>query len=195
HFCRCRETRTQADMLEIGVNASGLQHLILDLNATDEQARKALNSTMRRMAAWVKTRSLRGLSDKLKIQQKILRTRVRTFRFQGGLSDAAHYGAMKVWYGLNGVPWSKLKPRATSNGVYAAGGRHDAHAFIANLYGRPQVLKREGGARVPLVVVKEDIHDASVTYIEDFIIVGFEFENQFMKTFERELKWRTSTPR
>ena len=181
-------------MLDIGVNTDGMTQMIRNLGATEQQATKALNSTMTKMASWVRTRSVRGLSEKLKIQQKILRARTRTFRFRGGLGSTLGTGEMKVWYGLNPVPWSKMKPRASKvGGVYVSNGKHDPHAFIAKLYGKDQVLRREGKARAPLVIVKEDVHDTALIYIEDFVLAGIEFENQFLKTFERELKWRTST--
>ena len=183
-------------MLTIAVDSGGLSRAILDLKATDPQARKALNSTMNKMAAWVRTRSVRGLSDTVKIQQKILRARVRTYRMQGSIGQAQVDGSMKVWFGLNAVPWAKLNPRATrKGGVSAAGGRHDSEAFIAHYGGRPQVLKLIGKERVPLMVMKAEIAQESENYIEHFVLASAEFDNQFLKTFERELKWRTSTRR
>jgi hypothetical protein len=181
----------------IEVDTDTMRRMIFDLKATEQQADKAMFSTMSKMAAWVRTRSVRGLSDKLKIQQKILRGRTRTFRWHGGGSSSVlRNGDMKVWYGLNPVPWSRLSPRASKKGgVAAVGNRHDPEAFIANYGGHPEVLKRKGKARNPLEVIKADIHDPSVTYIEDFVLAGAEFENQFMKIFERELKWRTATRR
>lgn len=183
-------------MLTIAVDVAGLNQAILNLRATDPQARKALHSTMVKMAAWVRTRAVRGVSDKVKIQQKILRQRVRTYRMQGRLSHATSDGSMKVWFGLNAVPWAKLNPRATrQGGVSAAGGRHDSEAFIAHYGGRPQVLKRIGKARTPLLVVKAEIATEANDYIERFVIASAEFESHFLTVFERELKWRTQTQR
>lgn len=181
-------------MLSISVNGHELETLIFELRATREQAQKALYSTMVKMAAWVRTRSVRGLSEKVKIQQKILRQRVKTFRMGGPLSHATTDRSVKVWYGLNAVPWARLNPRATrKEGVTASGGRHDPEAFIANYSGHPQVLKRTGSARLPLEVVKADIEPEAINYIEQFVLASAGFESQFLKVFERELRWRTST--
>lgn len=183
-------------MLTLGLDASALQQTVINLQATEDQARKALNSTMSKMAAWVRTRSVRGLSDTLKIPQNVLRKRLRTFRMQGRLSHALSDGSMKVWFGLNPVPWSSLKPRATrSGGVTAIGGRHDAEAFIAKYGKHEQVLKRIGKARNPLQVVRADIADPSFSYIERSVIESAAFYAQFMVVFERELRWRTQTQR
>lgn len=181
-------------MLSVSVNGQELETLIFELRATREQAQKSLYSTMVKMAAWVRTRSLRGISEKVQIQQKILRQRVKTFRMGGPLSHATTDRSVKVWYGLNAVPWARLNPRATKKGgVTASGNRHDAEAFIAMSHGRKQVFKRMGRDRLPLEVVKADIEPEAMKYIELFVLASAEFESQFLKVFERELRWRTST--
>jgi hypothetical protein len=181
-------------VLSLAVDGHEISVLIAELRATRPQAQKALYSTMVKMAAWIRTRSVRGVSERVKIQQKILRQRVRTFRLGGPLSHATNDRSVKVWYGLNAVPWAKLSPRATrKGGVTAYGGRHDKEAFIALYSGHPQVLKRVGKDRLPLEVVKADIEPEAMKYIEEFVLASAEFESQFLKIFERELRWRTST--
>lgn len=186
-------------MLTASVDVESLNRAIVSCQATEAQARKALNSTMVKMAAWVRTRTLRGLSAKLKIQQQILRRRVRTFRMGGALSHAQGDGSVKVWFGLNPIPWGDLKPRPMGNaGVIAAGGRRDEHAFILDQStkgGRNvrRVMKREGKGRLPLIELKALIGDEATEYLNHYITASAEFGDQFMRTFERELKWRTST--
>jgi len=165
-----------------------LQAIAIEFGASEKQIQAALRSTFGKMAKWLLTLSVRGLSGHLKIQQKILRTRLRTYRMQGGLSGG---GEAKVWYGLKDVPLSRLSPRETSKGVRAAGGRFVEGAFIAKLFGRLQVLKRAGKTRLPLVVQYAKIYDASVTYIEDELLGSLAFDAQFFKILEHELKWRT----
>lgn len=172
------------------VSAPGLAQLVQDFQATEAQAEAAFRSTLNRMAQWLRTRSVRDLSGKLKLQQKILRRRLKTFRLQGGRS-ARNVGEVKVWYGLNDIPLSWLKPREASGGVRAQGGRFVEGAFIAKLHGKPQVLKRVGKARVPLEVQYAAIANDAQEYIEDFVLADAEFENRFMETFTRELRWRT----
>src|SRR5690606_2632115 len=122
---------------------------------------------------------------KLKIQQSVIRARVRTYRMQGGVGgDGA--GA-KVWYGLRPIPFSRLRPRETPSGVVTAGGLRADGAFIANLRGRKQVLRRRGAARVPLEVVMADVSDAANIYIEDELVGTAESDRQFFKLLEHEL--------
>jgi hypothetical protein len=181
-------------VINLAVDGHELNVLIAELRATRPQAQKALYSTMVKMAAWIRTRSIRGVSERVKIQQKILRQRVRTFRMGGPLSNATTDKSVKVWYGLNDVPWAKLNPKASrAGGVTAYGNRHDKEAFIANYGGHPQVLKRYGKDRLPLQVVKAPIEPQAMKYIEEFVLASAEFESQFLKIFERELRWRTST--
>lgn len=180
-------------MLTLDLRAEDIKRAIVSLGATEEQARKALNSTLGKMASWVRTRSLRAISSETKIQQKVLRSRLKTFRMQAALSHITSDGSAKVWFGLNPVPWARLSPKGSrKGGVTAAGGRHDPHAFIATLHGRPQVLRRVGKGRVPLEVVTADIESDANKFIEKFVLASAEFEKQFFLTFERELRWRTS---
>lgn len=182
-------------MLSLDINDNHeIQRLIVELRATEDHTRKALYSTFSRMGKWVRTQAVRGLSDKVNIQQKILRQRVLQFRMGGSLSHALTDRSVKVWFGLNPIPWSSLNARATKRGgVTAAGGRHDPHAFIAKYGNKKQVLKRVGKSREPLQVIKSDIAADGLKYIEHELLASIEFEAQFMKFFERELRWRTST--
>ena len=175
--------------LGIEFDVEGLQAMVDAYGATEAQFTAAMRSTYGRMARWLRTQSVRGLSSQLRIPQKILRRRLRTYRLQGGVGSRGE-GA-KVWYGLRPIPFSALSPRETSKGVRTAGGRFEEGAFIAKLFGRLQVLKRVGKARVPLRAVYADIVDESTIYIEDNLVGTAEFDAQFFKILERELKWRT----
>jgi len=175
--------------LRIDIEGQGIVALAHAFGATEKQVQAALRSTYGKMGRWLRTQSVRGLSAKLKIPQKILRQRVRTYRMQGGV--AGDGAGAKVWYGIRDISFARLKPRETSGGVKAMGGRFEKGAFIAKLYGRDQVLKRVGRERVPLRVVYADIEDESITYIEDVLIGTEKFDSQFFKFLEHELKWRT----
>lgn len=175
--------------LEIDFDVDGIKSIISQFQASEKQVTAALRTTYNRMGRWVRTRAMRGLSSELKIQQAILRSRVRSFRFQGGISKKGE-GA-KVWFGLRPIPLSRLNARKARGGVRAAGGRYVEGAFIANYHGRRQVLKREGRARFPVNVVYAEIAEKSQLYIEDELLGVGPFESQFLKFFEHELKWRT----
>lgn len=175
--------------IDISINASRIQALVDMLEASEGQAVAAFKSTMGKMARWVRTQSVRGLSKKLKLQQNILRKRLRTYRFLGA-STSMRMGEMKVWYGLNDIPLARLNPVQTGDGVRAMGGRFVKSAFILDRNGRKEVVKRASNARLPIEVQYAKISNEATTYIEDFVLVSQEFERRFFEIFEHELRWR-----
>lgn len=175
--------------LSIEINGRDIESLADTYGATEKQVEAALRSTYNRMGRWLRTRAVRGLSSKLRIQQKLLRSRVRSFRIQegvGSLGDGA-----KVWFGLRPIPLISLNAVQSRRGVRAAGGRYVEGAFIANYRGKRHVLKREGKGRLPIRIVHADIADASNVYIEDELIGTDSFDAEFFRFLEHELKWRT----
>lgn len=176
--------------LSVNIDGETLRALSNMFGATEHQVEAAMRSTYAKMGRWLRTRAMRGLSSKLKIQQKILRSRVKTFRLQGGIT-AGGEGA-KVWFGLRPISLMRLNARKSGKGVRAAGGRYVEGAFIATMRGRKQVMRRvDGAARLPIEVVNADIAEPSTVYIEDELVGTTEFDSQFFRYLEHELKWRT----
>jgi hypothetical protein len=175
--------------LEIDIDGRGITALADMFGATQAQIDAAMRSTYGKMARWLRTQSVRGLSSRLKIQQKILRSRIKTFRMQHGIGGGDVQA--KVWYGIKDIAYARLNPKESGTGVRAQGGRFEAGAFIAKLHGRQQVLKRVGAKRVPLKVVYAEISDEAITYIEDVLVGTAMFDAQFYRLLEHELKWRT----
>jgi Prophage minor tail protein Z (GPZ). len=174
--------------LLVEVDARQVGALADELGATEAQLEAALKSAYGRMARWLRTRAVRGLSAHLGVQQKILRGRIRTFRLQGGVSTGGD-GA-KVWFGLQPISLMRLGARQTAQGV-RAGGRMYPGAFIATVNGRRGVYRRVGKERVPLEAVTLDISDKALTYVEDELIGTAEFDAQLQKFIEHEIRWRT----
>lgn len=174
-------------LVNLDISALGLDRLVVELDATLDQAEKALNSTLVKMASWLRTRSVRGLSKELAIQQKVIRRRLKSFRLKKGTDGSS----ITVWYGLDPVAMIYLGARQTKKGVTAGKHRRDS-AFIAKgANGGRQVFKRQGKARLPIDKQVLDVNDKAETFLEDKLIGAAEFEAQFFRTFERELKWRT----
>lgn len=172
-------------------NGEEFQNLADKLGATDDQIDKALGSTLNRMSKWMLTQSVRGLSSTLRIQQKILRRRLKTFRMQGtsGRRQA------KVWYGLNDIDFADLNPRKRPGGVSTDGGYYMPDAFIgrSKRSGRVKVFKRRTDKPHPLEVVAAEVSEPAMEHIEFRIVNGAEFDAKFFEIFTRELKWRTSS--
>ncbi len=176
-------------MINFEIDSAGINRIALDIAATEDQTRKALRSTLNKMAAWLRVRSVKGMSKALEIQQRVIRRRLKAVKFQ----DTADGGVAKVWYGLNPVAMIYLGAKKAPGGVAASGGRFVAGAFIAKGRGKgsPQVFKRVGKDRLPLHREEAAIQKQSSSYLEGGVVKSAEFEAQFWKTFEHELKWRT----
>lgn len=178
-------------LIDLHINAEGLQRLALELSATEAQVNKALNSTLIKMANWLRSKSIKGLSQHLAVPQKVVRTRLKSFKIQ----RKANGSEITVWYGLDPISLIHLRAKQSSDGVRAYGGRFVKSAFIANgKNGKPPAFKRAGKERLPLVKQVVDVADKANPYIEDQLVGSAEFEAQFMKLFEHELQWRTRTP-
>lgn len=178
-------------MISVEIDARDLDRLVVELSATRAQAQRALNSTLRKMAAWVKTRSVRGLSQALQIQQKVIRRRLRSIKARKTADGGAE---VKVWYGLDPIALIHLGAKQNRKGVRAAGGRFVKSAFLARTKsGKQQVFKRAGKARLPLVKQSADIQRQAERFLDDGLLNSAAFEQQFFKTFGHELKWQTRT--
>jgi hypothetical protein len=176
-------------ILDLEIDQDGLEQAAAAMAATAPQVEKALARTLRKMALWLRARSVRGLSSELKIQQKIVRRRLKTFK----LTRKGENQAVTVWYGLDPIAYIYLgTPKKTPTGVRV--GNYDIPGgFVARgANGNMQVFKRVGSARLPLAKQSLDIQDDAQTYIEDRLLGAAEFESQFFTIFDRELRW-TST--
>lgn len=175
-------------MINLDFDDKQLRQITSDLAATEDQLTKALRTTLAKMARWLRTQSARGLSKELNIQQKIIRRRLKSFNVQ----NTGHGFNVKIWFGLDPISFIYLKPRQNRTGVKARG-REVKGGFIAPIGGgKRQVFKRVGKDRLPIEKQTITVKDEAESYIENEMITARKFEQQFYKTFERELKWRSS---
>jgi hypothetical protein len=179
-------------LVNLDIDASGVEQIIIDLAATLPQAEKALGGALRKMAMWLRAQSVKGLSKELKVQQRILRRRLKLFR----VSQRAGSKQITVFYGLDPIAYIYLgTPRKTASGV-SVGGFNIPHAFIARgPNGSLQVFKRDGKSRLPIRKQSLDVEKPAESYIEHKLLSSVLFNEQFFKFFEHELQWRTKTQR
>lgn len=174
-------------MISLQIDTSGMQRAAAQLDASTAQINAAMRSTLGKMARWSRTQSLRQLSSRLAIQQKLLRPRLKA----GKVKRSARGAQVALWYGLNPVALIHLGARQTRQGVRARGGRQVDGAFIAQARnGKRQVFKRKGRARLPIAVQAAAIEEKASNYIEKDLADSRAFEQRFLKTFEHELQWR-----
>lgn len=180
--------------IDLEVDINQLQQIVNDLSANEAQIRKALNSTLSKMADWLKSKSVKGLAAELQIQQNIIRRRIKRFNIVRNSAGSE----IRVFYGLNPISLIYLNPQKRGKGVKAHGGRFVSGGFIApapRSSSSKQVFKRKGSARLPIQKQVADIKDQSDVYIEDELLGTQEFDAQFLKYFEHELKWQTRIQR
>ena len=167
-------------MISLDISAQGLEAIIAELEPTEKQANKALSRTLNKMAKWVQTRTVKGLSTELQIVQKIIRRRMRKTTIQK-TSDG---WSLKLWYGLNEISLIHLNARETKRGVTAGKHKRDS-AFIA----KGQVFKRAGKGRLPLEKQTVEIKEKADAYLSDQAFSNG-YQEQFFKVLEHELKWQ-----
>lgn len=150
---------------------------------------KAIGRTNLRMSEWVMTRIVSQLARKLKIRQATLRGRLRKAGIHGDITN------MKIWAGLDGVPFTNLKPMKYKSGVRTGdGGYYVEGAFItqARKTGRLRVYKRKYQQNFPehhgypIVDVMLEISNEATTIMEK-IIRSNEFEERYMKRLAHDL--------
>lgn len=178
-------------LVNIDIDARQLDRLVSDIGATDRLAQSALNSTLPKMAAWIRGRSVPGLAKAVNVPQGIIRRRLKTFRVSKGPDGAS----ITVWYGLDNVGLIYLRARQNRAGVSAFGGRKVQSGFIAHAQTNKsrQVFKRRGQKRLKIDKQTAEIEDPASVYIEDNLLGSAEFEARFFQVFERELLWRMQT--
>ncbi|WP_290876936.1 phage tail protein [Aquabacterium sp.] len=180
-------------MIDISVHADQLDQIVLDLAASEDQVEKALRSTISKMANWLRARTVRGLSDELKMQQRIIRRRLKAFKFK----QTARGGMATVWYGLNPVGMIYLgakQDKSPGGGVTVKQGavRNVPGAFIATMRnGHEGVFKRRDKKRLRIDEQETPIQGPANQYLAQAAVLSAEFTAQFFKTFEHELQWRT----
>lgn len=172
-------------MIRISAEARGLDQIVQELGASDKQVRAAINSTLRKVGAWVRTQSARGLAKRLQMPQRVLRYRMRSLK----LTQTGNGAEIKLWYGLNPVALIHLNAKKRAGGVGAMGGRYVPGGFIA----RRQVFARVGKSRLPIEKQETDIEAQALQFLQGELLDGSAFEAKFLSTFEHEIKWRMQT--
>lgn len=173
-------------MIELDIDSSDLVRAAREIGASERQVRAALRTTVNKMAAWAKTRSVRELSSELRMTQRIIRRRLRATRTR----QSAQGVQASVWYGTLPVSLIHLGARKAKGGVRAQGGRFVQSAFIARgRGGREQVFKRKGRERLPIERQREAIAAPTQQHVEQ-LAEARAFEQRFQQVFDHELTWQ-----
>ena len=173
------------------VDSADIVELAAKFDATASEFSKAFSVALRKTAKWMKSKAVKDLSPLLNIKQSVLRRRVKPLRVRKS-KDGSN---IAVFFGLNPVPWTSLGAKQTKSGVVAQGGRSRRGAFLARgrgaALGKKRVFERKGKGRLPILQVRENINDKSVSYISGSLVSDDEIREAFIKYLESEIKWQT----
>ncbi|OYW89270.1 MAG: hypothetical protein B7Z23_12095 [Pseudomonadales bacterium 32-61-5] len=138
--------------MQVTLSQSDLDRMVRSLGLLPEALQRAARRAVRKTAKWTETTAARAMSADLKVQQKIIRARLRTYARGTGLEQ-------KVWLGLNALAANRLGvPRRKGSGTQV--GRHFLDgAFPIKRFGNG-VYRRTGADRFPLELAKVEIDKA-----------------------------------
>lgn len=182
-------------MIDLRIDALQLNVLLSEIDATPDQTRKALRSTVSKLSTWLRTRATRALSAELQLKRNVLRHRLKNIK----LKQAPNGAAGGLWIGLNEMDLKYVgKAKQDATGVTAGARGHSFdHAFMGPRPGvkarklKNRAFKRKGGARLPIEKVTLPIQDEAQKALDSDVMEWARFEAQFFKVLEHELRWRT----
>lgn len=141
-------------MNEVKIDKSEIEKLKGFFQATNKELNAASNRTIKYVVnTWIVKEVVQDVSKQSGVQQKILRSRVRT-SVNAGLKEG------KFWFGTWRVSLARLTPKQTKKGVKAGtrGSIFREGAFLMKISKRNgesaavpyQVMKRVGNKRLPI---------------------------------------------
>lgn len=175
-------------VLHFEIDATGMQQLVMDLQATEKQVKFALHRALNRTATALRTMAARKLKDEMALRTiNMLRKRLKSLKLRVTGGDG-----MQLWFGLNDMPvsWFKGTPKQGGDGASFRGQQFKG-GFVAKSKvkgGRKTIFKREGKGRLHIIEQGLAISDRAQVVIEDQIFV--QTEQIFWKNFERDLTAR-----
>ncbi|MEN8282613.1 hypothetical protein [Acinetobacter gerneri] len=170
-------------MIRLDLDIDGIEAIVSTLQPSEKDVKIALKRALNKMAKWLSTRTNRGLSKELNLTQKILRRRLK----KSSIITTSTGLSIRLFYGLNDVALIHLNPKQTKTGVTASKRKVNG-AFISK--SKNQVFKRVGQERLPIEKQVDVIKQKADSYLENTEFSSFEFQAQFLKILEHELKWQ-----
>lgn len=174
------------------------ENVIAELGATPKQVQGALSRAANRTASILRMRVRRYLVSELQVQQAgLLRKRLRSIRIRGLKGSGGRWdGGSQLWIGLNPIPVSWVRGRATETAKGARLGKHEFDGgFVANSkYGRKKrtIFRRLGERRTPIQEQTIDIDDRMRVHIEDNLTDDADdiFWAQFVRDLQARVKFK-----
>lgn len=138
--------------MRMDIDRKELDQLLGAFQISKQAAKRAAERAVRKAAKWTGGQAAKVTGAELKLQQRLIRQRLRTFRKGDGTEQ-------KIWLGLNAIAVRRLgQARRTQRGVQV--GRHFFEkAFVIDKFGGG-IYRRKTADRFPLSLVKLEIDEA-----------------------------------
>lgn len=173
-------------MLRVEISQDQLTALKSFFDATTNEVKKAGVRTIRKTSNWIKTASVREISKRTDIAQKILRGRAKSKIYVNKMQG-------EFTFGIYRVSLMRLGPKQQKKGV-RAGKFFRQSAFIAPIKSstsnKYQVFKRVGKKRLPIEKQMIVIKDSVNTVIRDIVMP--QIPDRIIVIFRQELRWEVS---
>ena len=167
--------------LSMKIPPGELERLAGMFQLSKEACRRAARRAVRKTAKWTEGQAARSMSAQLRIQQKIIRQRLRIYTKGDGLDQ-------KIWLGLNSLAARRLgMPRRRGVGTQV-GSHFFEGAFSIQKYGGG-VYRRTGKGRFPLELAKIEIDDAGAASL---VNAAKKAEARLMEIMRQELRYEFS---
>lgn len=175
-------------VLHLNIDLAGLREVGEEIGASEKQIRAALSKALRRTEASLRKLSSQGLTKELALRSsKSLRKRLKS------LKVGTKGGEFGLWYGLNDLPVSAFKGRATKTASGASfNGKNFEGAFVgrSKFAGKNTIFKRKTEKRLPIIEQGLPIEDRAIVFIEDEVFA--KTEDIFWQHFKRDLAARVN---
>lgn len=167
--------------IKAALSREDVTRVVGSMNLTEKAVRAAARRAILKTARWTQGQARRAVSAELKVQQKLIRARLRMYRRGEGLEQ-------KVWLGLNAVAANRLgTPRRRGDGTQV--GQHFFKgAFPIQKYGNG-VYRRTSHARFPLELAKLEIDEVGEAAMRE---AAQRADDRLMQFMQQELRYELS---
>lgn len=169
----------------IDINASlsqaDVERLVGMFGLSRDAVRRAARRAVAKAARWTQGQASRAMSAELRIQQRVLRARLRLYRRGEGLEQ-------KVWLGLNAVAAARLGTPKRRAGGTQVGQHFFKDAFPIRRYGGG-VYRRLGPDRFPLELAKLEIDEVGAAALRE---AAQRADERLMQIMQQELRYELS---
>ncbi|MFA5632672.1 MAG: phage tail protein [Porticoccaceae bacterium] len=167
--------------IEAAVSRADVESLISMMGLSKEAAQRAARRAVAKTAKWTQSQAARAMSAELRVQQRILRARLRLYKRGDGMEQ-------KIWLGLNAITANRLgTPRKKSGGTQV--GRHFfKDAFPIKRYGGG-VYRRKGRERFPLELARLGIDAIGALALRE---AAQRADDRLLEILQQELRYEFS---